>query len=56
MGLSLIQKSPTECGVSKAGITLATLLAPRQQVQAPFSEQTRSKIAMPIRHRNEKAG
>ena len=57
MGRSLIQRGPTGCGgVSKAGITLATLLTPHRQVQSPASERTESKIAMPIRHRNEKAG
>jgi len=32
MGWSLIQRSPSECGVSKAGITLVTLLASHQLV------------------------
>jgi len=42
--------------VSTAGITQAASLASRQQVQSPASELTGSKIAMPIRHGNEKAG
>ena len=56
MGLSLIRRSPTECGVSKAGIHLAILLATRQQVQLPGTEQAGSKRSVPVTCRNEKSG
>ena len=38
MGQSLVQRSATECDVSKAGIIRATLHATRQKVQSLASE------------------
>jgi len=35
---------------------MATLLATRQQVQLPCSEQARNKLSVSIACRNEKAG
>jgi len=45
-GRSLVQRSPTECGICKAGIT-----------RGYFTRNSpASSVAMPITYRNEKAG
>jgi hypothetical protein len=54
-GWSLVQRSLTECGVSKVELE-ATLCAARQWVQLPASEWAVRKLAMPFICANEKAG
>jgi len=53
---SLVQRSPTECGVSTGGLHEATVQAAGQGVQSPTSERAENKLAMPITRNNEKAG
>ena len=53
-GLSLVLRSPFECGVSEAGITrgYSTHYSPASSV---VSGRAESKLAMPLTRRNKKA-